>query len=121
MNLPAFLFNQSAEFDATAYPQDAAGGEVPTPANVATLVPCCVQQDAGPTPRQPGDGQKRRGSDADVRVFFRPSGPPSALVVAALKVNDRFAVAGRTFVLDGPAFDVAGRGVVWEARAREAR
>jgi hypothetical protein len=91
------------------------------PAATATFVPCCLQQDGGPTPRQPGDSQKRRGSDANVRIFFRPTDPPGSAIVAALKVNDRFAVSGRTLILDGPAFDVAGRGAVWEARAREVR
>lgn len=118
---PGWFFNRTAELDAVAYPQDKAGGEVPTASATAILVPCCVQQDAGPTPA--GDGQRRRGSEAGVRIFFRPADGPGLGAVAALKVNDRLRVSGLPLplVLDGPPFDASGRGVVWECRARDVR
>lgn len=117
------FFNQTATIRALAYPQDAAGGEVPTPGTVAVQVPCCVQQQAGATPRE---GQGRRGSEAEVRAFFLPTVATQLDAVAGLKVNDRVEVSGpigppRALILDGPAFDASGRGAVWEAAAREVR
>ena len=110
---PSRFFNRLATLSAVLAPQDAAGGEVPTPAVVSILVPCCVQQDSGPSPTE-GQG---RGSEAAVRVFFRPVNPASTAAVLALKVWDQVAVLGlaNPIVLDGTPFDASGRGVVYEA------
>jgi hypothetical protein len=120
----ARFFNQTATIRAVAYPQDAAGGEVPTPGPATVAVPCCVQQDSAAG--SAGDGQGRRGSEAEVRLFFRPAASPQRDAVAALKVNDRVAVSGpigppRAIILDGPPHDASGRGVVWEGRGRDVR
>jgi hypothetical protein len=118
------FFNRTTALVVIAYPQDAAGGELPGPGSTTIGVPCCVQQDSGPEPR--GEGQGRRGSTAMVRVYFGPNYstfPDAALIaVKALKVNDRLALDdGRVIVLDGPAFDESGRGVVWEAAGKDIR
>jgi hypothetical protein len=118
-----WFMNHTVTLQVVRYPRDAGGGEVPTPRTVATEVPCCIQQDDGPSR---ADGQARRGSEANVVVFFEPSCPPEVDAVEALKVNDRIEVTAptgrkRVVSLDGPPFDKAGRGVVWEARGREVR
>ena len=106
----ARFFNRTATLVPASYPQDAAGGEVVTPAPEPAAVPCAVQQDAGPTP---DEGQKARRSTAAIRLFF-PADP-------GLKVNDQVRVDGHTYRLDGPAFDASGRGAVFEATAVEVR
>jgi hypothetical protein len=114
------FFNRTATFDALTYPQDAAGGEIPTPATTAVLVPCCVQNDGPPTPTET---QGRRGSAAPVKLFFRPDDPPGIAIIQALKANDRVVVSGypNPIILDGPPFDDSGRSGVFEASGRDIR
>lgn len=121
MQVPGFFFNQLATIRATAYPQDSGGGEVITPRAVDVQVPVCVQGGSG----RPTEGQGRRGSVSETDLFFQPTTPPQRDAVAGLKVNDQVAISGPggscVISLDSPPFDVAGRGVVWEARGRDVR
>ncbi len=121
MEIPGWFFNQVATVQGVKHPQDPAGGETPATTTVQVGVPVCVQQDAGGA--DPRDIQGRRSSVSHVRIFFRPTSPPGAAAVQALKKDDRFLVTGwkNPMVLEGDPFDVSGRGVVWEATARNAR
>lgn len=116
-----WLMSQVAEFDPMSYPQDPSGGELPTAGLSAVLVPCCVQQDRAP--QRSGEGQHRRGSTAEIRIFLQPCNPQQLAIVQALKVNDRIAIQGRPqpLVLDGPFFSASGQGAIWEAGARDIR
>lgn len=116
-----WFFGRVATIQAVSHPQDVGGGEVPTPSTLAVLVPCAVQQDGPPEPTTGKQG--RRGSTAKVKIFLRPSDPPGVLAVQALKVDDRIPIDGFPYplILDGPPFDASGRGVVWEAAARDIR
>jgi hypothetical protein len=116
---PAYFFNLLAQLDATGYPQDAAGGEVQTPAILAIMVPCCVQSD----PPESSGNQQRRGSTSAVRVFFRPGDARADFAIRKLKVNDNIVVTGypNPINLLGPAVDEAGRGAVYECSGRDIR
>lgn len=120
MTPPAWFFNKVAEFDSLAYPQDAAGGEVPTPSVAAILIPCCVQSQLP----ERTETQAKRGSTAPVSIFFAPGNVPIARqIIGAMKVNDRIKVRGykNPIILDGPAADYSGHGAVFEAPGKEMR
>jgi hypothetical protein len=116
-----FFFIRTTILQLVGYPQDPAGGTIPTPSPLAVLVPVAVQQDM--PPEKLPDGTYRRGTKVRVTVFFNPAmadSPDYALAaLKQLRLDSRLILDdGRTILLEGEPFDRAGQGAVYEAACK---
>jgi hypothetical protein len=109
------FFNHTTTLQVVNYPQDPAGGPIPTGSPLNVVLPCSVQQDR-PAERQP-DGTYRRGTVARLTVFFWPDRNPLAIAALAELIQESRLVLddGRTIVLQGPPYDQSGQGVISQA------